>query len=87
MCCSDQLNPPSKADVTSLESDVCVTPESRHHPTQPLLHLIFHWMGQGFFVLKHRAKIAHVEISAARFAFSKSVQLRAARWPVSILGA
>jgi len=55
-----------KADVTSLESDVCVTPESRHHPTQPLLHLIFHWMGQGFFVLKNRTKIAYVEISAIR---------------------
>jgi hypothetical protein len=61
----------SKADVTSLESDVCITPESRHHPTQPLLHMIFHWMGPGFFVLKHRAEIAHVEITAAQFAFPK----------------
>ena len=69
--------------MTSLESDVCVTPESRHHPTQPLLHLIFHWMGQGFFVLKHRAEIAHHRT----ICISKSVQLRAARWPVSILGA
>jgi len=57
--------------VTSLESEVCITPESRHHPTQPLLHLIFHWMGQGFFVLKHRAEIAHVEKAAAQFAFPK----------------
>ena len=28
-------------------------------------------MGQGFFVLKHRAEIAHVEITAAQFAFPK----------------
>ena len=61
----------SKADVTSLESDVCITPESRHHPIQPLLHLIAHRMGQGLLVLQHRAKIAHVEITAAQFAFPK----------------
>jgi len=28
-------------------------------------------MGQGFFVLKHRAEIAHVEKAAAQFAFPK----------------
>jgi hypothetical protein len=33
---------------------------------RPLLHLIFHWMGQGFFVLKHRAEIAHVEAGRRR---------------------
>ena len=32
-------------------------------------------MGQGFFVLKHRAEIAHVEITAAGFAFPKMFSL------------
>ena len=43
------------ADVTFLESAVCITPESRHHPIQPLLHLIARRVRRRSLVVEHRA--------------------------------
>jgi hypothetical protein len=73
-----------KAEVTCLESDVCITPESRHHPMRQLLHLITPRMWQGLLVLKHRAKIAHVEPSATEFAFPKMFGLGHGGSPVTL---
>ena len=58
-----------KADVTSLESDVCVTPESRHHPNIIATALDHSPDGRGLLAVEHRAEIAHIEPSAARFTF------------------
>jgi hypothetical protein len=58
-----------------LESDVCITPKSRHHPNIIATALDHSPDGRGLLAVEHRAEIAHVEPSAARFTFENKVGL------------